>query len=42
MPPERMAEYEEPFALSPVIEIDTRKPVSIECLTDQVKALWAE
>jgi len=41
MPPERMAEYEEPFALSPVIEIDTRKPVSIECLTDQVKALWA-
>jgi predicted kinase len=40
MPPERMAEYEEPFALSPVIEIDTQSPVDIETLTARIEASW--
>jgi len=36
MSPDRMAEYEEPFALSPVIEVDTRRPVDIEPLIDRI------
>ncbi len=40
MSPERMMEYEEPFALSPVIEVDTRSPVDMEELLGRVNALW--
>jgi predicted kinase len=40
MPPERMAEYEEPFALSPVIEVDTRIAVDIDELIGKVNASW--
>jgi hypothetical protein len=39
MPPERMAEYEEPFALSPVIEIDTQTTVDIDALVNRIQAL---
>jgi len=41
MPPDRIAEYEEPFGLSTVIEVDTQKPVDIEALAKQVAAGWA-
>jgi predicted kinase len=37
MAPERMMEYEEPFALTPVIEVDTTRPVNIEVLAEQVE-----
>lgn len=40
MPPERMAEYEEPFGMGPVIEVDTRTTVDISRLVEQVDALW--
>jgi predicted kinase len=40
MPPDRMIEYEEPFALSPVIEVDTRQPVDIEALARRIEAKW--
>ena len=41
MSPDRMAEYEEPFALSPVLEVDTTHPVDIEALAKQIEAAWA-
>jgi len=41
MPPDRMIEYEEPFALSPVIEVDTTQPVDIDALARQIEATWA-
>jgi predicted kinase len=37
MSPERMVEYEEPFALSPVIEVDTQTPVDIDGLVNRVR-----
>ncbi len=40
MPPERMAEYEEPFAMSPVIEVDTRTPVDVDAVTERLNAAW--
>lgn len=40
MPPERMAEYEEPFALGPVIEVDTAGVVGVEGLVEEVGNLW--
>jgi predicted kinase len=40
MPPDRMAEYEEPFALSPVIELDTRNPVDIDDLVRKIESAW--
>lgn len=40
MSPQRMMEYEEPFALSPVIEVDTTRPVDIEALAKQIEAVW--
>lgn len=40
MSPERMMEYEEPFALSPVIEVDTQSPVDMEELAAQVQNVW--
>lgn len=39
MPPERMMEYEEPFALCPVIEVDTRTTVDLDALAARVNAL---
>jgi predicted kinase len=36
MSPERMMEYEEPFALSPVIEVDTTHPVDIDTLVVRI------
>jgi predicted kinase len=41
MSPDRMMEYEEPFALSPVIEVDTQSPVDIEALAKQIEAALA-
>ena len=38
MPPDRMIEYEEPFALSPVLEVDTTRPIDIEALARQIEA----
>lgn len=40
MSPEQLAEYEGPFGLGPVIEVDTRVPVDIEHLARQVEAVW--
>lgn len=40
MSPERMAEYAEPFAMSPVIEVDTTCTVDLEALVVQVNAAW--
>jgi predicted kinase len=40
MPPERMAEYEEPFAMSLVIEVDTRMPVDPDALAARISAMW--
>lgn len=39
MLPERMAEYEQPFGLSPLIEVDTLNPVDIEALAGRVESL---
>jgi hypothetical protein len=36
-----MMEYEEPFALSPVIEVDTRSQVNIEALARQIESTFA-
>jgi len=40
MPTERIAEYEEPFALSPVLEVDTTRPVDLDALLSRIRALW--
>lgn len=40
MSPEQMAEYEEPFALSPVIEVDTGQPVDLPAILSRVRELW--
>ena len=40
MPPERMMEYEEPFAMSAVIEVDTQKPVDMAELAARIETLW--
>ncbi len=37
MSPERMMEYEEPFALSPVIEVDTQSPVDLDALAARLR-----
>jgi predicted kinase len=42
MPPDRMTEYEEPFALSPVIEVDTQNPVDIVAVARQIESRWAQ
>jgi predicted kinase len=41
MSPERMTDYEEPFALSIVIEVDTQNPVNVEALAKQIQAAWS-
>ncbi len=40
MLPERMCKYAEPFAMSPVIEVDTTLPVDVAALADEVRAAW--
>lgn len=40
MSPDRMIEYEEPFALSPVIEVDTTHPIDIDALVAQIQSAW--
>ena len=40
MSPERMIEYEEPFAMSAVIEVDTQAPVNIEQLAAQINPIF--
>jgi predicted kinase len=40
MPPERMAEYDGPFALGLVIEVDTTRPVDLDALLHRVEAAW--
>ncbi|MGA7521707.1 MAG: AAA family ATPase [Acidobacteriaceae bacterium] len=40
MPPERMAEYDGPFGMSPVIEIDTTRPVDLLALVQRVSSSW--
>jgi len=40
MPPERMAEYEEPFGMGVVIEVDTGRAVAVDELVEQVMAAW--
>jgi predicted kinase len=40
LPPERMTEYEEPFALSPVIEVNTEIAVDIDSLAGRISALF--
>lgn len=37
---ERLGEYAEPFAMSPVIEVDTTGPVDLEALVARVNAAW--
>lgn len=41
MLPERMDEYAKPFAMSPVIEVDTTRPVDLAALTAQMNAAWS-
>jgi predicted kinase len=41
MSPERMAEYEQPFALSPVIEVDTTSAIDIGVLLTAVNGYLA-
>lgn len=36
---ERLAEYEGPFGLGPVIEVETTRPVNIEALADRIHQL---
>src|SRR5579875_245630 len=38
---EQLAEYAQPFNLSPVIEVDTTEEVKIGSLLEQVHALWS-
>jgi hypothetical protein len=40
MSPARIGEYEEPFGLGPVIEVDTQSPIDIEALARRVEAAW--
>lgn len=40
MSPERMAEYEEPFGMSTVIEVDTRTPVDVDALVARMNTMW--
>ena len=40
MAPERIAEFEEPFGMGPVIEVDTRAAVDMARLVVQVDELW--
>lgn len=40
MSPDRMAAYDSPFAMSPVIEVDTQGPVDVEALSDRIGAAW--
>lgn len=40
MTPERMAEYAQPFALSPVIEVDTTAPVDLDALVETITRSW--
>ncbi|MGB7353053.1 MAG: AAA family ATPase [Acidobacteriaceae bacterium] len=40
MSPERMAAYEGPFAMHPVIELDTTHPVDLPALVEMVNASW--
>lgn len=42
MSPNRMMEYEEPFALTPVIEVDTTQPIDIEALARQIETAWSQ
>lgn len=37
---ERLAEYAEPFGLSPVIEVDTRSSVDLRELAERIEAGW--
>jgi predicted kinase len=39
MSPQRMMEYEEPFRLTPVIEVDTTQPVDLDALAVKVQAV---
>ena len=40
MAPDRMAEYEDPFALTPVIEVDTTMPLDLAALVSRIEAQW--
>ena len=40
MSPNRIAEYEEPFALTPVIEVDTTMPLDLAALVSRIEAQW--
>jgi len=39
MPPERMADYEDPFGMSPVIEVDTAQAVDPESVSTRILQL---
>jgi predicted kinase len=40
MSPQRLAEFEAPFALSPVIEVDTTAPIGLDALLARVENLF--
>lgn len=42
MSPERLSEYEEPFGLGPVIEVNTLRPVDLEALLLRIRAAWRD
>jgi predicted kinase len=42
MSPEQLAEYAEPFALTPVIEVDTTQPIDIPSLANQITVILSE
>lgn len=40
MSPETLTEYAEPFALTPVLEVDTTRPIDLDKLLEQIAAAW--
>lgn len=42
LPPESLAQYDQPFGLGPVIELDTEQPVELDRIVQQVRAHLAE
>jgi predicted kinase len=40
--PDALAEYDRPIGMGPVIEVDTTRPVNIDAIVEQVRALWQD
>jgi predicted kinase len=42
MPVEAMQEYDRPFGLSPVIKVDTERPVDVATLIERIRGYWPD